>query len=120
MQCTENILGVKMKIFNEKKNDFFFLSLLKTYSVDTRYNYPQSMFWIKNKKKYVYPCKPRFFNIKVGFKGVYFSGTCFPDEDLKVRTGAITGVIRVPTIYVLDQNKKNVYTPANPSFLIHV
>ena len=22
--------------------------------------YSQSMFWIKNKKKYIYPCKPQF------------------------------------------------------------
>ena len=28
--------------------------------------YPQSMFWSKNKKKYVYPSKPHFFYIKVG------------------------------------------------------
>ena len=27
-------------------------------------------------KKKVYPCKPHFFYIKVGFKGVY----CFPDS----------------------------------------
>ena len=32
--------------------------------------YPQSMFWSKNKKNNVYPCKPQFYYIKVGFKGV--------------------------------------------------
>ena len=32
--------------------------------------YPQSMFLSRNKKKNVYPCKPQFYNIKVGFKGV--------------------------------------------------
>ena len=32
--------------------------------------YPQSMLWSKNKKNNVYPCKPQFFYIKVGFKGV--------------------------------------------------
>ena len=31
--------------------------------------YPQSMFSIKNKKTNVYPCKPQFYYIKVGFKG---------------------------------------------------
>ena len=41
--------------------------------------YPQSMFSSKNKKKYVYPCIPQFCYIKVGFKGVYMSRTCFPD-----------------------------------------
>ena len=32
--------------------------------------YPQSMFLIRNKKNNVYPCKPQFYNIKVGFEGV--------------------------------------------------
>ena len=32
--------------------------------------YPQSMFLNRNKKNYVYPCKPQFYYIKVGFKGV--------------------------------------------------
>ena len=32
--------------------------------------YPQSMFLIRNKNNNVYPCKPQFYYIKVGFKGV--------------------------------------------------
>ena len=32
--------------------------------------YPQSMFLSRNKKNNVYPCKPQFYYIKVGFKGV--------------------------------------------------
>ena len=32
--------------------------------------YPQSMFFEQNKKNNVYPCKPQFYHIKVGFKGV--------------------------------------------------
>ena len=32
--------------------------------------YPQSMFLSRNKKNNVYPCKPQFYHIKVGFKGV--------------------------------------------------
>ena len=31
----------------------------------------------------VYPLKPQFFYIKVGFEGVYITGTCFPDEAWK-------------------------------------
>ena len=27
----------------------------------------------------VYPLKPQFFYIKVGFEGVYIARTCFPD-----------------------------------------
>ena len=42
--------------------------------------YPQSMFWSKNKKKKVYPCKPQFCYKKVGFKGVNITRTRFPDE----------------------------------------
>ena len=32
--------------------------------------YPQSMFLSRNKKNNVYPIKPQFYYIKVGFKGV--------------------------------------------------
>ena len=32
--------------------------------------YPQSMFLSRHKKNNVYPCKPQFYYIKVGFKGV--------------------------------------------------
>ena len=32
--------------------------------------YPPYMFLIENKKSNVYPCKPQFYYIKVGFKGV--------------------------------------------------
>ena len=38
------------------------------------------MFWSKNKKKKVYNCKPQFYYINVGFKGIYIARTCFPDE----------------------------------------
>ena len=31
--------------------------------------YPQSMFSSINKKNNVYPCKPKFYYIKMGFKG---------------------------------------------------
>ena len=32
--------------------------------------YPQSMFLSRNKKYDVYPCKPQFYYMKVGFMGV--------------------------------------------------
>ena len=75
-------------IFHGCKNVHFqmiffniFLFLLKTLIVGTRggsNEYPQSMFWSKNKKK-VYPCKPQFYYIKVGCKGVFVTQTCFRD-----------------------------------------
>ena len=41
------------------------------------------MFWSKNKKKYVYPCVPQFCYIKVGYKGIGFTRTCYPDDMTK-------------------------------------
>ena len=37
------------------------------------------MFWSKHKKK-IYPCKPQFYYIKVGCKGLFVTRTCFLDE----------------------------------------
>ena len=67
-----------MKNFQIKKSDIFHISAL---NIDCGYSlepsrrggsneYPQSMFLNKKKKNNVYPCKPQFYYIKVGFKGV--------------------------------------------------
>ena len=67
-----------MKIFREKKYDIFHISAI---NIDCGYSlepprrggsneYPQSKFLIRNMKYNVYPCKPQFYYIKVGFKGV--------------------------------------------------
>ena len=88
MQYTEIFLALKIENFLQK---FFDIFLIFAQNIDCGYTlepprrggsneYPQSMFWSKNKKKYVYPCEPQFYYIKVGFKGVYISRTCFPDE----------------------------------------
>ena len=56
-----------------KSSDIFQIS---THNIDCGYSLepprrvPQSMFLNRNKKKYVYPCKPQFYYIKVGFKGI--------------------------------------------------
>ena len=44
--------------------------------------YPQSMFLSRNTKNDVYPCKPQFYYIKAGFKGVRVKIilTCFRDD----------------------------------------
>ena len=44
--------------------------------------YPQSMFLSRNKENYVYPCKPQFYHIKVGFKGVKIIQACFRNDYL--------------------------------------
>ena len=41
--------------------------------------YPQSMFLSRNKKINVYPCKPQFYFIKVGLKGLKTFLACFRD-----------------------------------------
>ena len=61
----------------------FLISMLKTMIVGTRQNclveYPQSMFWIKNKKiRYMYtPVYPQFYYIKVGLRRYIFHGHVF-------------------------------------------
>ena len=72
------ILPPKNKKFQIKNSDIFHIS---AQNIDCRYSlelprwggsneYPQSMFLSRNKKNNVYPCKPKFYYIKVGFKGV--------------------------------------------------
>ena len=62
----------------KKKTDIFHIS---AQNIDYGYSlepprrggsneYPQSMYSSKNKKNNVYPCKPQFYYIKLGFKGV--------------------------------------------------
>ena len=74
-----------LKILQLKKENFqikiliFFIFLFK--NIDCGYSlepprrggsneYPQSMFLSRNKKNNVYPRKPQFYYIKMGFKGV--------------------------------------------------
>ena len=70
-----------MNIFRYKSSDIFHIS---AQNIECRYSlepprcggsnvYPQSIyffFWSRNKKNIVYPCKPQFYYVKVGFKGV--------------------------------------------------
>ena len=66
--------------FSDKSSDIFHIS---AQNIDCRYSleplqqggsneHPQSMFLSRNKKNNVYPFKPQFYFIKVGFKGVKF------------------------------------------------
>ena len=65
-----NILKIspqkKPENFQIKISDIFHISAHRGGSNE----YPQSMFLSRNKKNNVYPCKPQFYYIKVGFKGV--------------------------------------------------
>ena len=67
----------KLKIFRYKNSNIFHISIKNIdcgYSLEPRWGgsneYPQSMFLRRNEKNNVYPCKPQFYYIKVGFKGV--------------------------------------------------
>ena len=73
---SENFTTTKWKLSDEKFWWFSYICL----NIDCGYlleppqrggsnEYPQSMFLSRNKKINVYPCKPQFYCIKVGFKG---------------------------------------------------
>ena len=73
----ENFTSKNWK-FSDKISDIFHIS---AQNIDCEYSlepprrggsneYPKSMFFSRNMKKNVYPCKPQFYFIKVGFKGV--------------------------------------------------
>ena len=64
--------------FSDKNSDIFHIS---AQNIDCGYSlepprqggsneYPQSMFLSRNKKNDVDPCKPQFYCMKAGFKGV--------------------------------------------------
>ena len=87
MQYTVIFLSCKKENFIGKKFDIFLIFAQNIYCGYTlepprrggSNEYPQSMFWSKNKKNRYTPENPIFFYIKVGYKGVYFLRTCFPD-----------------------------------------
>ena len=74
---TLKILPPKNDNFSDKNSDIFYISAQNIdcgYSLEPPHRggsneYPQSMFLSRNIKNNVYPCKPQFFYIKVGFKG---------------------------------------------------
>ena len=74
----DNFTTKKPESFHIKNSDIFHIS---AQNIDCGYllepprrggsnEYPQFMFLSRNKKNNVYPCKPKFYYIKVGFKGV--------------------------------------------------
>ena len=49
------------------------------------------MFLSRNKKNNVYPCKPQFYSIKVGLKGVKIIKVCFRDVTVAVLLFCVFG-----------------------------
>ena len=90
----ENMSVQYTAIFHGCKNDnfqmiFFYIFLIFAQNIDCGYTleppqrggsneYPQSMFWSKNKKNMYTRVNPTFY-IKVGCKGVFITRTCYPD-----------------------------------------
>ena len=74
---TENFTTQNQK-FSDKNSDIFHISAQNIdcgYSLEPPHwgssnEYPQSMFLSRFKRNSVYPCKPQFYYIKVGFKRV--------------------------------------------------
>ena len=75
---TENFTTKKNENFQIKK---FYILHISDQNIECGYSlepprrggsneYPQSMFLSRIKKNNVYPCKPQFYYIKLGFKGV--------------------------------------------------
>ena len=71
----------KLKAFRQKSGVFH----ISAQNIDCEYllkpprrggfnKYAQSIFLSKTKKNNVYPCKPHFYYIKMGFKGVKYVG----------------------------------------------
>ena len=88
MQYTQIFFAVKIKNFIRKLLIFF---LFFAQNIDCRYalepprqdgskEYPQSMFWSKNKKNRYTPAYSSFFLYKSGVQRVFISRTCFPGE----------------------------------------
>ena len=87
MQYTEIFKVVKNEKFQQK---IFDIILIFAQNIDCGYmleppqrggsnEYPQSMFWRKNKKFMYTPVNPQFNYIKVGYERVNISQTCYPD-----------------------------------------
>ena len=68
MQCTENCFGCKYENFHWKTFDIFFIfaqNIDRVYKLEPprrggSNEYPQSMFWSKNKKNMYTPANPSF------------------------------------------------------------
>ena len=64
----ENFTSKNWKFSDKKNSDIFHISAQNIgcgYSLE----YPQSTLLSRKKKNNVYPCKPQFYYMKVGFKG---------------------------------------------------
>ena len=66
--------------------------------------YPQSMFMSRQKKNNIYPCKPQFYYIKVGFEGVKFIWACFRDAKLNSKKNETSNAMFDMYVYLMFIN----------------
>ena len=93
-QAYSNVLKIsppKTESFQTKNSEILHIS---AQNIDCGYSlepprrggsneYPQTMFLSRKEKNNVYPCKPQFYYIKVGFKGVKIIQVRFRDEQCR-------------------------------------
>ena len=87
--------------------------------------FPQTIFFSRNKKHSVYPCKPQFYYIKVGFKGVKLYRHVFVMEGCSFPTGLpyytvhfLRWRFKYITTYTASINATNLSLPAIPLAII--
>ena len=106
-----------MAIFRIKNSD---ISHITAQNIDCGYSlepprrggsneYPHSMFLSRNKKNNVYPCKPQFYYIKVGFKGVKLYRHVFVMAVLQISDVDIIFIMKT-YLYNVDPLKTHFYT----------
>ena len=80
VQYTAIYHGCKTGNFQFKFWDFF---LIFDQNIDCEYTLEPPLCFRAKIRKNVYPCKPQFYYIKVGCKGVFITRTCYHDVSFK-------------------------------------
>ena len=83
MQYTAIFHGCKNDNFQMKYCDIFLIVAL---NIDRGYTFPctHDLCFGAKVKTNVYPCKPKFYYIKVGCMGVTFTRACYADETRRI------------------------------------
>ena len=106
----ENLTSKNLRYFSYFCSKHRFWILIGVEYLQSVYEYPHSMLLSKNKKGNVYPCKPPFDYIKVGFKGVIvyrhvfvisFTLLCFPSEQESTLNGKNILILGAPHQWLL-------------------
>ena len=82
MQYTVIFHGCNNDYFQVKKYDIFLnfaQNIDRGYTLEAVLTSTHDLCFRAKIRKNVYPCKPQFYYIKVGCKGVYHTWTCYHD-----------------------------------------